>query len=91
MADVSIPLAVLNNDNGYSVTPKYTLNKTNKCRKNTFPGSVITFAPFLILHQLEAVVATAVEATEKVRARVSATAVVRVTLIHICNGRMLHK
>ena len=62
--------------------------------QKVFVGSLFTFAPFLILHQLEAVVATAVEATVKVRARVSATAVVRVTLIRICNGRfntrMLH-
>ena len=50
-------------------------------------SSVITLASFLVLHQLEAVGAATVEASDKVRARVSATAVFRVTLIHICNGR----
>jgi len=35
----------------------------------------LTFAAFLVVHQLEAVVAAAVEATDKVRADVDATAI----------------
>ena len=39
---------------------------------NVINHAVLTFAAFLVVHQLEAVVAAAVEATDKVRADVSA-------------------
>jgi len=56
---------------------------------------LITFACFLILHQLEAVGAATVESTVKVRANVIATTLGRVALVDICNGTlnavMLHQ
>jgi len=47
---------------------------------------IITFASFLIVHQLEAVSAATVETSVKVHACVSTSTFVRVTLIDICNG-----
>ena len=46
--------------------------------------SVLTFAAFLVVHQLEAVVAATVEATGKVRADVRTTSVLLGTFVNVC-------
>ena len=47
--------------------------------------AVLTLAAFLVVHQPEAVVAAAVEATDKVRADVSATSVLLGTFVNVCS------
>ena len=46
--------------------------------------SVLTFAAFLVVHQLEAVVAATAEATDKVRADVRTTSVLLGTFVNVC-------
>ena len=47
--------------------------------------AMLTFAAFLVVHQLEAVVAATVEATDKVRADVNAAAGLLGTFVNVCS------